>query len=177
MRFTLKPIFVSWITLLLQLPYQIFFAIWAGGFLGGMLSAIQIFPPNSNAHFFGIGFAVFICFPVLTYIFKKLNYERTEYKFLEDRMEFEEGFFNVSKKNIKYVDIKEVTLRKGILQRSCGLGTIYLATMATGSSSYANPFSALGFGGISASGIAIKDIKEPDENYEKIKILVDSVSN
>jgi len=47
---------------------------------------------------------------------------------------------------IKYRDVKEVTLRKGIFQRIYGLGTIYLATLATGSSGSANPFVALGFG-------------------------------
>lgn len=74
---------------------------------------------------------------------------------------------------IKYKDVKEVTLRKGILQRSYGLGTIYLATLATGSTSSFNPFYALGFGNVSASGVGVRDILNPDEVYEKIKGLVE----
>jgi Bacterial PH domain len=75
---------------------------------------------------------------------------------------------------IKYKDIKEVTLRKGILQRGYGLGTIYLATLATGSTSSFNPFYALGFGNVSASGVGVRDILNPDEAYEKIKGLVET---
>jgi len=64
---------------------------------------------------------------------KKLNYARTEYKFSEDRLEFDEGFFNVTEKVVEFRDVKEVTLRKSIFQRIYDLGTIYLATDATGS--------------------------------------------
>ena len=54
---------------------------------------------------------------VVAYIGKKLNYARTEYYFSDDQLDFEEGFFTINKKLIKYRDIKEVTLRKGMLQR------------------------------------------------------------
>ena len=64
--------------------------------------------------------------------------------------------------DIKFRDIKEVTLRRGILQRIYSLGTIYLATLATGSTSNMNPFVALGFGNVSASGVSVRDIADPD---------------
>jgi uncharacterized membrane protein YdbT with pleckstrin-like domain len=105
---------------------------------------------------------------------KKLNYAKTEYKFFEDRLEFEEGFFTINKKAIRYKDVKEVTLRKGIFQRIYGLGTIYLATLATGSSSYNNIFSAVGLGNVSASGVGVRDVSDPDQTYEKIKKLVEA---
>jgi hypothetical protein len=70
--------------------------------------------------------------------------------------------------------VKEVTLRKGILQRMYDLGTIYLATLATGSSPGSNVFSALGFGNVSASGVGIRDIRHPDEAFDKIKSVVDA---
>jgi hypothetical protein len=60
-----------------------------------------------------------------------------------------------------------------MLQRLYGLGTIYLATFATGSTQNYNIFYALGFGNVSASGIAVRDIEHPDEAYEKIKQVVD----
>jgi membrane protein YdbS with pleckstrin-like domain len=74
----------------------------------------------------------------VAYVGKKLNYARTEYRFHEDRLEFEEGFFNINKKVIKYKNVSEVTLHKGLLQRIYGLGTIYLATLATGSGPWNN---------------------------------------
>ena len=61
--------------------------------------------------------------PAIAYFGKKLNYSRTEYRFFHNRLEFEEGFFSINKKVIKYRDVKEVTLRKGIFQRIYGLGT------------------------------------------------------
>ena len=54
------------------------------------------------------------------------------------------------------------------------LGTVYLATLATGSSGYSNVFSAIGFGNISASGVSVRDINNPEEMYAKIKEIIDS---
>ena len=71
-------------------------------------------------------------------------------------------------------DVKETSLRKGILQRIYGLGSIYLATLATGSTGTANPFLALGFGNVSASGIIVRDISDPDGTFEKVRQLVDA---
>ena len=69
-----------------------------------------------------------------------------------------------------------MTLRKGVLQRIYGLGTIYLATLATGSTANFNPFVALGFGNVSASGVSVRDIANPDEVFEKIRRIVDARS-
>ncbi len=124
-----------------------------------------------------IGGLTFILFPLVVFIVKKLNYEKTEYKFFDDRLEFEEGFFTINKKVIKFQDVKEVTLRRGVLQRVNGLGTIYLATLATGASPYSNPFSALGFGNTSASGISVKDVTDPEKEYEKIREIIESQKN
>ena len=71
-------------------------------------------------------------------------------------------------------DVREVTLHKGIFQRIYGLGTIYLATPATGSSGNFNPFVALGFGNVSASGVSVRDIRDPDQAFERIRRLVDA---
>jgi hypothetical protein len=32
MLFSLRPVFIGWITVLIQLPFQLFFAVWAGVF-------------------------------------------------------------------------------------------------------------------------------------------------
>jgi uncharacterized membrane protein YdbT with pleckstrin-like domain len=147
--------------LLVQLPLQLFFTLWAGAFFGGLLSSLDLFP-----RVFGI--------PAVAYFGKKLNYSRTEYPFLLDHLEFEEGFFSINKKAIRSHDVREVTLHKGVFQRIYGLGTIYLATLATGSSQNFNPFVALGFGNVSASGVSVRDVRDPDQVFEQIRRLVDA---
>jgi hypothetical protein len=99
------------------------------------------------------------------------------YRFYDDRLEFDEGFFTLNKKVIKFRDVKETTLRQGVLQRIYGLGSIYLATLATGSTRNTNPFVALGFGNVSASGIIVRDIADPDRTFEKVRQLVDAQNN
>jgi uncharacterized membrane protein YdbT with pleckstrin-like domain len=172
--FTVRPVFIGWITLLVQLPMQLFFTIWAGLFFGGLIQATGLFARGSPTPFVAIGAIAFFGVPAVAYIGKKLNYGRTEYRFYTDRLEFEEGFFSINKKVIRFRDIKEVTLRKGIFQRIYGLGTIYLATLATGSGPSYRPFLALGFGNVSGSGISVRDIVDPDQTFDRIRKLVDA---
>jgi membrane protein YdbS with pleckstrin-like domain len=172
--FSVRPVFIGWIAFLVQLPLQLFLTVWAGGFFGAMASSLQIFPKDSRAPFIFFGLLGFFAIPAVAYIGKKLNYARTEYRFFTDHLEFEEGFFSINKKVIKFRDVKEVTLRKGILQRIYGLGTIYLATLATGSSRGSNPFLALGFGNVSASGVSVRDITDPDQAFDKIRQMIDA---
>ena len=164
--FSVQPVFVGWITLLVQLPFQLFLTLWAGLFFGGLTQALV---PGSRTPFIFFGALAFFAVPSVAYLGKKLNYSRTEYRFFTDRLEFEEGFFSINKKVIKFRDVKEVTLRKEFLQRFYNLGTIYLATLATGSSPSFRPFNALGFGNVSGSGINVC----PDEAFDKVKQLVD----
>jgi membrane protein YdbS with pleckstrin-like domain len=173
-KLSIQPVFVGWITLLTQVPLQLFFTFWCAIFFGGIGASIGLFAKNSFAASYNIGVIAFFAIPVVAYVGKKLNYSRTEYRFYADRLEFDEGFFSINKKVIKYRDVKETTLRKGILQRSCGLGSIYLATLATGSTRNTNPFVALGFGNVSASGVIVRDISDPDQAFEQIRQLVDA---
>jgi hypothetical protein len=92
MKFSLKPVFIGWITLLAQLPLQLFFTLWCALFFGGMAKSIGIFSRDSQAPFIFIGALAFFGVPIAIYIVKKLNYARTEYKFFDDHLEFEEGF-------------------------------------------------------------------------------------
>ena len=171
MQFSVKPVFIGWIALLTQLPLQIFFTVWTGGFFGGL--TFPLVARGSHITFIFFGGIAFFGIPLVAYFGKKLNYSRTEYRFYDDRLEFEEGFFTLNKKIIRYKDIRETTLRKGMLQRIYGLGSVYLATLATGSSRNPNVFSAFGFGNVSASGITVRDVQTPDEIYDKIRALVD----
>ena len=173
-KLSVKPVFVGWIALVTQVPLQLFFTVWCGGFFGGMGAVAGLFPNNSMAASYVIGAVVFFAMPIVIYFGKKLNYSRTEYRFYADRLEFDEGFFSINKKVIKFRDVKETTLRKGVLQRTCDLGSIYLATLATGSTQGTNPFVSLGFGNVSASGVVVRDIGDPDGTFEKVRRLVDA---
>ncbi len=167
--FVLKPVFVPSVTIFSLLPLQIFFTIWGGMFFGGFgmfaVKALGIdLPIWSTFVFFGCLF--FFGIPIIGYLSKKKNYEKTEYRFYNTKLEYYEGFFNVEEKTISYKNITEVYLRKGIFQRQYGLGTIVLSTPAT---EYASR-------GQWRSGIMIENIKNPDEAYRKIKELVSRVS-
>jgi membrane protein YdbS with pleckstrin-like domain len=172
--FSVRPVFIGWITLLVQLPVQLFFTIWASGFLGGISSSSGLFERGSETPFVFFGALAFFGVPTVAYMGKKLNYSRTEYRFLADHLEFEEGFFSINKKVIRYRDVREVTLHKGFLQRIYDLGTIYIATLATGSTPGFRPFTALGFGNISASGISVRDVRDPDRVFEQIRRIIDA---
>jgi membrane protein YdbS with pleckstrin-like domain len=166
-----RPQFVGWIALLSAVPTQLFMTVWAGLFFGGISSAALGLHGRTPIVFFGL--LAFIGIPCFAYFGKKLNCQRTVYSFYDDHVDFQEGFFPRNRKVIKYRDVVEVTLRKGVLKRFAGLGTIYLGTVATGSSQHVNPFDAIGFGNVSSSGVGIRDIREPEATYEKIRKLVD----
>jgi membrane protein YdbS with pleckstrin-like domain len=174
MRFSLKPVFVTSLTILVQLPIQVFLTIWMGMFFGNLTASFVAVAqgwPWPQIFFGAIGF---FAVPLGAIIGKKLTYNRTEYRFYDDRVEFEEGFFTVNKKTIKFSDVKEVTLRQGFLQRLYGLGTIYLATLATGAPTNPQSRGLFGFGNVAASGISLRDIPDADDTYNKVKALVDA---
>jgi membrane protein YdbS with pleckstrin-like domain len=178
MQFSLKPVFVGWITLLVQLPLQLFLTFWAALFFGGITTALLSGFGDDPGDFFAgppfviFGMLAFFGVPLIAFIGKQVNYSRAEYRFFDDHMELEEGFFSVNRKQVRYADVKEITLHKGMLQRTVGLGTVYLATLATGSAPGSNAIQAFGFGNVSASGVTIRDIQNPDEEYERIRRIV-----
>lgn len=160
----LRPRFIGWVTALSLLPIQLFFTVWAGGFLGifGGLAVKHLglpLPAWLPAVFFSCIF--FFGMPLLPYTAKKRTYAQTEYRFFRDRLEYAEGFWTVENKTIKYDRITETSMRRGIVQRRYGLGTIFLATPATGFSQ-----------GRSMSGIRISDVEEPEKVYDEIQKLM-----
>ena len=168
--FSLRPLFVGWATLTALLPFALFFALWFGILFRNLFSGEGRVPPS---HLLAPGGLTFLLVLGLGYVAKKLNYSRTEYRFYDDRLEFDEGFFALNRKTIDYRDVREITLHKGFVQRTCGLGTIYLGTITTGTSSpNLNPFLAFGFASASASGVALLDIPHPDYAFEKTRQLV-----
>ena len=163
-QFKMKPKFIPIVTILSILPLQIFFTLWGGGFFGGFgMFAVQALGLDLPQWFTFVFFACVFFFgiPILTYFASSRTYDKTEFRFYPDKLEYYEGFFTVEEKTIKYKNITEVNLRRGIFQRKYGLGTIILSTPATGFSK-----------GRARSGIRIYDIENPEVNYEKIKKMV-----
>src|ERR1700693_4537257 len=103
--FAVRPVFIGWITLLIQLPLQLFFTLWSGGFFGGMIAATGLLARDSHMPFIVFGAAAFFGIPIVAYFGRKLNYSRTEYRFFADRVEFEKGFFSINKKVIMFRDV------------------------------------------------------------------------
>lgn len=63
-----------------------------------------------------------------------------------------------------FSDVREVSLRRGVLQRLTGLGSVYLATQATGGG-VGWSFSGPGFGASSGSGVLLRDLAESETVY------------
>ena len=163
----LRPRFIGWVTALSLLPVQLFFAVWGGGFFGIFCGlVVKSFglplPVWIPAVFFASLF--FFGIPLLAYIAKKRTYAQTEYRFFRNRLEYAEGFWTAENKTIKYDRITETSMRRGIIQKRYGLGTIFLATPATG----ATEFSWRG----AMSGIRIRDVEEPEKVYDEVQNLM-----
>ena len=89
--YSLRPVFIGWIAFLVQLPFQLFFTVWSGGFFGGF--ATTLIGLHGRWPFIFFGALGFVAVPLVAFVGKKLNYARTEYNFFPDRLELEEGFF------------------------------------------------------------------------------------
>ncbi|MHC4912952.1 MAG: PH domain-containing protein [Planctomycetota bacterium] len=163
---TLRPVFIPWVTVVSVLPLQIFFTVWGAGFFGGfgMFAVKGVgLPLPSWFTFVFFGLLFFFAIPILTYVARKRTYADTEYRFYPDRLEYAEGFWTAENKTINYRSINEASLRRGIIQRKYGLGTIYLATPATGMAQ-----------GRAMSGIRISDIPECEDVYTTVQQLINA---
>jgi hypothetical protein len=41
--FSVRPVFIDWITLLYQLPFQLFLTLGSGAFFGSLISPLHVF--------------------------------------------------------------------------------------------------------------------------------------
>ena len=112
--------------LLYQLPFELVFTVWSGRSFAGSLARF------TSQKFWG-PFAFFGgCVhwrAVGNHFGEKLNYSRTEYKFQPIELNLKKDFQD-HQKIIRFRDIKEVTLRRGIFSACTTLNHI-LAIKAT----------------------------------------------
>jgi len=163
----IRPVFVPWIALVAQLPFQLFMTVWSGGFFGGLAG-------GGSMHFIA-GAIAFIGIPACCWFGKKLNYANTTYSVYDDRIELSEGFLTVQRKTVRFKDVREVMVREGVMQRAEKLGSVYLATQATGSGR-GSPMGFLGFNSVSGSGLTLLDIENSEQVYQNLKNMVQAQS-
>lgn len=163
--FSLSPVFVPSLQLLGHIPIFLFLGIWGGLFFGGFSQVFLQFaelPIPTWLPFVLFGAVFSLLLPFISYRVNRKTYERTEYTFYPHKLDYFEGFFTVEEKTIALHRITEVHLRKGHFQSKHGLGTILLSTPATSAGA-----------GRASSGIRLHDIADPDENYRRIKELIE----
>lgn len=120
-----------------------------------------------------IGLIVFIgivIFIIVRMVMEKFQYNKLEYNFYNDRIEYVDGFFNISQKELKYKYVREVTMTRNILERLFDIGTIRIYTNASsGYKAYGrNRANRQG-----ENGITIHCITNTKEQYEKVKAIID----
>jgi len=161
--FTVKPVFIPGLTILQLLPFQFFGTAWLAGFLGvPAVILIQVLDFNVPMWApFVIGGAIgFFGIPLIGYKLMKRTYELTEYTFYPDRLEYTEGYLQAHDKRVRYDNVVEASMKRGIFQKKYDLGTIYLKTPGGGGT---------GSSSSSWSGIKISNIPDPEEVYKGIQ--------
>jgi membrane protein YdbS with pleckstrin-like domain len=166
--FVIRPVLIPWATILSVIPIQLFMTVWAGGFFGGFgMLAVEFLDINLPTWFTFVFFGALAFFgiPFLVYYAKKNTYSKTKYKFYADKLEYTEGFWTAENKTIKYKNITETYLRRGVIQKKYGIGTIILSAPATNN-----------YQGVASSGIKILDIENPEKIYERVQLLIDKAT-
>lgn len=90
-------------------------------------------------------------------IFQSMQYKHITYTFYETHMVYEDDFLNQHRKNIEYSNIKEVEIRRTIIDRILGYGVIVIYTNAENSRN---------------NGLVIYAIKNPKNAYDIIDDIV-----
>lgn len=119
----------------------------------------------------GIIVAIAAIYVVIKMIFEKLQYEKMEYNFYNTKVQYIDGFLNVEEKELKYKYVREVTMSQNILERAFNIGTIRIFTNATSGVVYTRNGRHNNAG--VRNGIYIHCVENVQENYKKVKELMD----
>lgn len=98
-----------------------------------------------------------ILMAVARIVLQSLEYKGIKYKFYKDCLVFENSFLNQTRKTIEYSNIKEIEIRKTIMDRILNYGVIIIYTNAD-----------KGFG----SATILYAIKNTEEHYNNIESIV-----
>jgi len=170
-KYTLKPTFnygykicsILGTTLLFVLLIGLYFLeeielAWAYSTLTGELKIVPVI--------IIVAIIIYICIKL---IFDKKQYERLEYNFYHNKLEYIDGFINKEQKELKYKNIREVTMSQNIIERIFKIGTIKIFTNASsgvyGGSNHRNMNAK--------NGIVVHCVTDVKEKYQKVKQIID----
>lgn len=149
---TLKPVFVPLLKILPVLVQTIIFVLFFG-----MFFYIANEPLPDMIYIFAGVFGLFwVGMPFGRFYFQKRSYDETEYKIFDDHLEYSEGFLNVQNNRAKIDRVIDIQYKQSVTQKWYNLGTITLDLS----------------GGGSRNAVQFKDIKNPQETYERVDKLI-----
>jgi len=152
--FIIQPVFNPVVVIGRYFLFIFIASFQIGGFFA--LMSIEPFEGPDFGIIVKVGLVVFIILSVILCIITIVNYEKTTYEFLQDRLVYYEGFWNRSKKEIRYKEIKEIGYKQGVLQGDQN-GNLVLSTAATHQQ----------------AGITLIDIENIKEVYQRFKVIFD----
>lgn len=104
---------------------------------------------------------IFVIFSIIMFVarivIQSMEYNGIKYKFYENCMTVENNFLNQTRKTIEYANVKEIEIRRTLLDRIINYGIIIIYTNAEKSYS---------------SATIIYAVKNIQEHYEKIEHLI-----
>ena len=169
----LKPKYLKLVALLKSIPVAFFL-----GFFGGigvlMVTLIASGEPTvggtvdstTTMMFFVGAVGFFLLGAILSIWYRNTSISHIEYRIFPNRIEYFEGLFTVEQKTVKFVDVTEIYLRKGVLQKRYNLGSIFLMTKGL-------MIPMIGARG-GLGGMILRDIEDPDAIYQQIRQLKDT---
>jgi len=169
----LKPKFLIFVAFLKSIPIAFFLGLFGGiGVL--MVTLIASGQPtvggtadSTTTMMFVVGaIGFFLLGVILSTWYRRTSLAHIEYRIFPNRIEYFEGLFTVEQKTVKFVDVSEIYLRKGVLQKRFNLGSIFLMTKG-----FMLPM--IGSRG-SLGGMILRDIENPDAVYQRLKQLKDA---
>lgn len=140
------------------------------GVLATIVLLTIILPPLRSSGYKAMVMALILtsfCALILSFLFlitsetKRAIYQKTNFKFFDDRIFFSSSFVNHYNKEISYDRITEIHLSRDLVQRFFNLGTILILTSAT-------EFEA---------GIKMIDIENPNKRFKEVKNLIWNYKN
>lgn len=93
-------------------------------------------------------------------------YKHIHFKILNDRVEYYRDFVGLHIKDLKYKNVKEMSLRQNPIQKLFGVGTILLQSHASPQTSKAG-----------SSGLKINNIENPQKIYSFLKKEIDKAES
>ncbi len=159
-KYQIKPSFKWGYKLLTNCAYAALIILIIFGYSLG--EAIDEIP-----EFVGMVVGVAVVIILIKLFFENIQYKNLEYNFYNTKVQYKDGFLNKEEKELKYRYIREVTMHQNILERAFKIGTIRLFTNAS---------SGYGSKGNTMNGINIHCVENVNEQFKKIRELIDEAT-